>query len=146
MTIAAWLTIVALFISSTGSIVALLRDREENLPGHEARRKLKSVLFIVTFAGLLLGILTRRYPITKIRRRRLVIKKSEKQTRTRATTFSLWVVLREQRMRTAVSRGIAGRTYPRAFGVNRMADDIDIHVFSPSSRNAHASGRSRRRY
>jgi hypothetical protein len=42
MTISAWLTIVALVISSTGSIVALLREKEENAPGREARRKIEA--------------------------------------------------------------------------------------------------------
>lgn len=53
-----WLAIFALALTSIGSVVALMREKkDDDSQDRHVRRKLKHVLFVLPFAGLILGIL-----------------------------------------------------------------------------------------
>ena len=57
----AWSSVVALFLTSAASVIALLREkRDESTSEHRLRRWLKPVLFVITAIGLPLGIYTAR--------------------------------------------------------------------------------------
>src|SRR5260370_25143542 len=61
MGMTAWLSVVALLLTSAASVIALLREkRDESTSEHRLRRWLKPVLFVITAIGLPLGIYTAR--------------------------------------------------------------------------------------
>ena len=61
MSSTAWLSVMALLLTSATSVVALLREkRDESTSEHKLRRRLKPVLFALTAVGLVLGIFTVR--------------------------------------------------------------------------------------